>query len=407
MSVVDPASVAVSWRSRRAKTDRIYAEMMLRTLLAWARGERGVCSMVRPPTPAEEDTRRLHREREALLAERIRHANRIKGLLATQGVFNFEPTGRKRRVRLGELRPPGGAELPARLRAELGRQLDRLGLTLQQLATVEAERDAMLAAGRAKGSASAIAVSACGGAAAEVRPMKPNQESGERRCSLVATKGRWPRDGIRLAGEAFFRDFRNRREVASYAGLTPSPWQSGGIDRDQGISKGGNGRLRRAMGGACKGSACAARGRLADGETCRAPKKAPIAPSPCPRARGIVVRTAQDPTGYEVMRPWMLHEETGSNHGSDHRENMRRAASASVHPTRQPAIAGIPAIKRLLTDPVAPTDIVRRAARFLPAQNTYDLRLVKPALSHRPSTLTNSCKNKGIRKGTGQPGLLP
>ena len=244
--VVDPASIAVSRRSRRAKTDRIDAEMMLRTLLAWARGERGVCSMVRPPMPAEEDTRRLHREREALLAERIRHANRIKGLLATQGVFNFEPTGRKRRVRLGELRLPGGAELPARLRAELGRQLDRLELTLQQLATVEAERDAMLAAGRAKDPAPAIAVSACGDTASEVRPMMPNQESAGAR--LLRLKGVGPETASVLAGEAFFRDFRNRREVASYAGLTPSPWQSGGIDRDQGISKGGNGRLRRSDG---------------------------------------------------------------------------------------------------------------------------------------------------------------
>ena len=83
--VVDPASIAVNWRSRRAKTDRIDAEAMLRTLMAWARGERQVCAMVRPPTRKAEDACRLNREREALLAERIRHANRIKGLLATQG----------------------------------------------------------------------------------------------------------------------------------------------------------------------------------------------------------------------------------------------------------------------------------------------------------------------------------
>ena len=82
--VVDPSSIAVNRRSRRANTDRIDAEVMLRTLMAWARGERQVCAMVRPPTREAEDARRVNREREALLAERIRHANRIKGLLATR-----------------------------------------------------------------------------------------------------------------------------------------------------------------------------------------------------------------------------------------------------------------------------------------------------------------------------------
>jgi transposase len=94
------------------KTDRIDAEAMLRTLMAWARGERQVCAMVRPPTREAEDARRLNREREALLAERIRHANRIKGLLATQGVFGFEPTLRDRRARLAAVRTPEGAPLP-------------------------------------------------------------------------------------------------------------------------------------------------------------------------------------------------------------------------------------------------------------------------------------------------------
>jgi transposase len=138
--VVDPASIAVNRRSRRAKTDRIDAEAMLRTLMAWARGERQVCAMVRPPTREAEDARRLSREREALLAERIRHANRIKGLLATQGVFGFEPTLRDRRARLTEVRTPEGASLPPRLAAEIGRQVDRLELAMQQLAAVEAFR---------------------------------------------------------------------------------------------------------------------------------------------------------------------------------------------------------------------------------------------------------------------------
>ena len=82
--VVDAASIAVERRKRRAKTDRIDVEKLLRTLMGWARGERRICSMVRPPNPQQEDARRLTRERETLIAERIKHVNRIKGLLATR-----------------------------------------------------------------------------------------------------------------------------------------------------------------------------------------------------------------------------------------------------------------------------------------------------------------------------------
>ncbi len=82
---------------------------------------------------------------------------------------------------------------------------------------------------------------------------------------LLRLKGIGPETASVLAGEAFFRDFRNRREVASYAGLAPSPWQSGGVDHEQGISKAGNARVRKTMGEACKGSACVARARQAEG----------------------------------------------------------------------------------------------------------------------------------------------
>jgi len=102
--VVDPASIAVDRRKRRRKTDAIDAEGLLRALMAWMRGERRVCSMVRPPSPEEEDRRRLCREREALVTERIRHTNRIKGLLAGQGIFDFDPLRPKHRERLDELR---------------------------------------------------------------------------------------------------------------------------------------------------------------------------------------------------------------------------------------------------------------------------------------------------------------
>jgi len=84
--VVDPASIAVDRRKRRAKTDRIDVEKLLQTLMAWARGERLVCSMVRPPTVAQEDARRLSRERERLRKERDQHVVRVKSLLALHGV---------------------------------------------------------------------------------------------------------------------------------------------------------------------------------------------------------------------------------------------------------------------------------------------------------------------------------
>jgi transposase len=108
--VVDPASIAVPRRRRRAKTDAIDGETLLRTLLAWKRGEPRVCAMVVPPTPEEEDRRRICRERAVLLRERIRHTNRIKGLLAGQGVTGFNPLQKDRRqlldaVRTGDCRP--------------------------------------------------------------------------------------------------------------------------------------------------------------------------------------------------------------------------------------------------------------------------------------------------------------
>jgi len=110
--VVDAASIAVNRRSRRAKTDRIDVEKLLDTLMEWARGGRRACSMVRPPSSAKEDERRLTREREALVIERTRHVNRIKGLLATQGVFGFEPMRKSHRKQLGQLRGWDGQTLP-------------------------------------------------------------------------------------------------------------------------------------------------------------------------------------------------------------------------------------------------------------------------------------------------------
>src|SRR3954468_19613185 len=144
--VVDPASIATSRRRRRAKTDKIDGEGLVRALLAYKRGEPRVCAMVKAPTSREEDERRISRKRKVLTAERVAHVNRIKGLLFAQGISDYEPMHRDRRARLHDLTTGDGRPLPQHLKAQVSRELDRLELLLEQLKAVAAERDALLAA---------------------------------------------------------------------------------------------------------------------------------------------------------------------------------------------------------------------------------------------------------------------
>src|SRR6516164_2952440 len=123
---------------------RAKAEQRCRAPMAWARGERRVCSIVRAPSPEDEDRRRLTRERGRLLKERIQHANRIKGLLGGQGVRDYNPLRRDRFERLEALRTGDGRELPAMLKAEVRRELDRIVLVTAQLDAVERARDALI-----------------------------------------------------------------------------------------------------------------------------------------------------------------------------------------------------------------------------------------------------------------------
>ena len=144
--VMDPGSLQVNRRARRAKTDRLDAAMLLRALMAWCRGDRAACHMVQVPSVEREDARRTHRERQRLVMERVQHVNRIRGLLATQGIYDYQPLRRDRSARLDELHTRNGRTLPPRLRREIERELQRLELVLEQLETVEAERDAAVAA---------------------------------------------------------------------------------------------------------------------------------------------------------------------------------------------------------------------------------------------------------------------
>jgi transposase len=220
--VVDPASIATPRRRRRAKTDRLDGETLLRALLAYKRGEPRVCAMVVTPSVEEEDRRRLCRERRTLIAERIEHVNRIKGLLFGQGISDYAPLRRDRRARLKALHTGDGRALPPHLKAQIGRELDRLELLLTQIEAVEAEQDALLAEGQ--------------------QPATPDPAT-----MLLALKGMGANFAAVLWSEAFYRQFANRRQVAAYAGLAATPWCSGSIAREQGVSKAGNPRLRTTM----------------------------------------------------------------------------------------------------------------------------------------------------------------
>src|SRR5260370_5446661 len=153
--VVDPASILTSRRRRRAKTDKIDGETLVRTLLAYKRGEPRVCSMVKAPTPEEEARRRICRERKTLLAERIEHVNRIRGLLFAQGIFDYQPLRRNRRQSLEDLKTGRGRPFPPHPEARISRELDRLENVLTQLGAVEAERDALIGQASPDGSAPA------------------------------------------------------------------------------------------------------------------------------------------------------------------------------------------------------------------------------------------------------------
>jgi len=216
--VFDAASIAVEQRSRRAKTDRIDGELMLRTLMAYLRGEPRVVRIVRVPSVAEEDARRASRERDRLVKEQTAHSNRIKALLRLLGMAVDTPRRRNWLAWLEQQRDWQGQPLPPHLLAEVQREHARLMLVGEQIAALEQAQVAQ---------ASAVPAA-----------------MSERRQLLQRLKALGPAFSATLVNELFYKDFRNRREVAAYCGLAPSPWKSGGIDLEQGISKAGNHRAR-------------------------------------------------------------------------------------------------------------------------------------------------------------------
>jgi transposase len=218
--VIDPASLQVDRRLRRVKTDRIDTERLLRSLMAYLRGEPKVWSVVRVPSIAEEDARRLHRERHRLISERVQHVNRIKGLCALHGIYDYHPLRPQAIAHLEQLRTAQGDALPPRVKSEIKRELHRLKLVVEMIATLEAERDAI------------------------VGDVTSTHVNAEKIRALHKLKAIGPEFAAVLVGEIFHRKFNNRRQLASYVGFAPSPFQSGNVAHDQGISKAGNSRGR-------------------------------------------------------------------------------------------------------------------------------------------------------------------
>jgi transposase len=221
--VIQPSSVPVERKKRRAKSDNIDADLLLRTLLAWLRGEPRVCSMVPIPDETAEDARRLSREREELVRERISLTNRIGAVLTTLGVDGFNPLRKDRRKQLEALRTPFDQPLPEHAKAKIVRSIDRLELVMAQIAALEDQRDAVLeqdAPGMAQRMIQA----------------------------LVLLRAIGAQTATVLVYEAFVRHFSSGKALGSYAGLTGTPFNSGGAEREQGISKAGNQRLRATMG---------------------------------------------------------------------------------------------------------------------------------------------------------------
>ncbi len=217
---IDPSSIEVSRRARRAKTDRIDLEKIMRAFLAHLRGEPRVCSMVHVPTVEDEDRKRRTRERGRLLKERTAHSNRIKALLHGQGIRDAMPLKPDFIANLDKMRTGDGRPLPPRLQEEIVREHERLCLVAKQLSALEAQNKAELRAAK-PGSAEAKII------------------------QLVGLKSIGPIGGQELVNEVFYRSFDNRRQVGSYFGLTGTPYNSGNSSREQGISKAGNPRARK------------------------------------------------------------------------------------------------------------------------------------------------------------------
>jgi transposase len=216
--VVDSASIEVSRRKRRVKTDRLDAQKLVTMLIRWDEGEPKVWAVVKVPSVAAEDARQLHRELRTLKNEQTRLINRIKGLLSSQGV-SVKAIGKNFPELLRTARLWDGSHVPQRLGQRVLMEHERLTFVRAQIAAIERER---------------------------LRLLKESQERDAEvarklhELRAVGSNSAWV-----FSSELFsWRSFANRKQVGSITGLTGTPYDSGSSGRDQGIDKAGNKRVR-------------------------------------------------------------------------------------------------------------------------------------------------------------------
>ena len=220
--VIHATSVAISREHRRAKTDRIDTAMLRRGFLGWLRGEPGHCSMAIVPTVTEEDAKRPCRDRESLVHERTSIVNRMKAMLIQFGVRNFNPVLRKASEKLDAVRTPEGIALPPNTVCALRRNMERLHLIKEQIKAIEQ-------------------------AQLQTLQRDPTEKMNAIIFLLVRIIGLGVETAQQLAHELLFRNLRDRKAVARYAGVTGSPDESGSKRREKGLSRSGNGRVRKIL----------------------------------------------------------------------------------------------------------------------------------------------------------------
>ena len=221
--VLDPASLQIDRRAKKVKTDRLDALRMIRALKAWHAGDNDALSRVCVPSVAAEDQRRLIRERDSLLGDRVGGLNQIRSLLHLHGIFDLQPKARDLIPRLLDTPTGYGQPFPPNTLAQIGRIKERLAMIDEQIAIIERQRDEMVKAGW------------------ETDPGTVEHMA----ATLTRVHGIGTNDATMLATEVFSRNFQNRRQLGSWAGLTSAPWSSGTVTHDQGITKAGPARVRK------------------------------------------------------------------------------------------------------------------------------------------------------------------
>jgi len=225
--VVDSSSIEVNRRFRRAKSDRIDADKLLSMLIRYLNGEQKLWSVLHVPDVEQEDARRIDREIERLKKERTGHTNRITSLLVLHGtVLSVGPNF----LRMLELvRQWNGEALPPMVKNEIVREYQRYELIKEQLKALEDEKKKIL---EKAGCDTLTNLSIPAAKAA----------------TLKTLKGVGPVSSWILAFEYFgWRKFKNVKQVGAASGLAPTPYNSGGSEIEQGISKCGNRRVRSVM----------------------------------------------------------------------------------------------------------------------------------------------------------------